>query len=219
MERPDGPASVRVCVVAENCLARFYLMEFLRKKAGINPVTLDDLLASRWPQDQPRVFVVDYCGLTVPLFECFRRLRGRYPKARFLVLGARYDKDEVVRIMVLGGHGFLEQGRTQELLRAIRFVAQGQLWVAPDVLESYLKVVATVLRDSQQRGGSFTAREMQILEMVRSRLSNREIADLLKISVSTVKFHLTHILSKRQAGSRQELLSPALSEIWNKLSP
>jgi DNA-binding NarL/FixJ family response regulator len=91
--------------------------------------------------------------------------------------------------------------------------------VAPDVLEAYLKEVGAVLRDTQQRGGAFTPREVQILEMVRGRMSNREIAGLLKISVSTVKFHLTNILSKRQAGCRQELLTPLHSEIWDKLSP
>lgn len=219
MDWPNGQESIRVCVVAENSLARSYLMELLRKDPGIKPVTLDELLASRWSLDSPRVFAVDRCGLTIPLFECFRRLRCRYANARFLVLGNLYDKDEVVRLMILGAHGFLEQSRTPELLRAIRFVARGQLWVSPDVLEAYLKEVAAVLRDTQQKGGAFTPREMQILEMVRSRMSNREIASLLKISVSTVKFHLTNILSKRQVGCRRELLTPLHSEIWNKLSP
>jgi DNA-binding NarL/FixJ family response regulator len=122
--------------------------------------------------------------------------------------------------MIFGAHGFLEQDRSREmLLRAIQFLAQGQLWIAPDVLEVYLREVAAALRHSQQgRGTSFTPHEVQILEMVRSRLSNREIAGLLKIRISTVKFHLTNIRSKQHAGCRQEL-SPLHSEIWNKLAP
>jgi len=217
MVRPNGQEPIRVCVVAENCLARSYLMEILRKDSGVKPVTLDDLVESCWPLGPKGVFVVDRCGLTLPLCECFRRLRCRYSGARFLVLGNRYDKEEVVRFMILGAHGFLEQARTSELLRAIRFIAQGQLWVAPDVLEAFLKEVAMVLRDTQQKGGTFTPREMQILEMVRGRMSNREIASLLKISISTVKFHLTNIFSKHQVVCRQELLAPLHSEIWNKL--
>jgi NarL family two-component system response regulator LiaR len=219
MERANGQESIRVCVVAENCFARSYLMELLRKDPGVKPVALDDLLASHWPLSPPRVFVVDRCGLTIPLFECLRRLRCHFSGARFLVLGTQYDKEEVMWLMVLGAHGFLEQKRSPELLRAVRFVAQGQLWVAPDVLEAYLKQVGVVLRDTQQRGGAFTQREMQILEMVRSRMSNREIAGLLKIRISTVKFHLTNILSKQQVSCRQELLKPLHSQIWNKLSP
>lgn len=220
MVRANGQKPVEICVIAENCLARAYLLELLRKDPSIKAVTLDELLASRWPASPPAVFVVDRCGLTIPLGECFRRLRGRFPKARFLVLGPTYDKDDVVGLMILGAHGFLEQERSsQVLMRAIQFVAQGQLWVAPDVLEIYLREVAAALRHSQQgRGAAFTPRETQILDMVRSRMSNREIAGFLKIRVSTVKFHLTNILSKQHAGCRRELLSPLHSEIWNKLA-
>jgi len=220
MERASCKQTVRACVVAENCLARAYLMELLRKDPDVKPIILDDLLTTRWPLIQPRVFVVDRCGLTLPVCECFRRLRSRYSSARFLVLGTHYDKEEVVRLMLLGAQGFLEQDRASELLlRAARFVAEGQLWVAPDVLEAYLREVSVVLRHSDQRGETFTAREVQILDMVRGRMSNKEIAGLLKISVSTVKFHLTNILSKQHAGGRSELLTPLYSEIWNKLSP
>ena len=218
MERANSHETIRTCVVAENRLACCFLMELLRKDPGLRPITLDDLVSSRWPLHTPSIFVVDRCGLTIPVCECFRRLRQRNPSARFLVLGTHYDKEEVVRLMILGAHGFLEQERTSELPRAVRFVAQGQLWVAPDVLEAYLKEVAIVLSDTQDRGGNFTPREMQVIEMVRSRLSNREIAGLLKIRVSTVKFHLTNIFSKRQAGGRRELLAPLYSEIWNKVS-
>jgi len=221
MVRANWQKPIGICVVAENCLARAYLLELFRKEPSVKAVTLEELLASRWPATPPAVFVVDRCGLTIPLGECFRRLRSRFPKARFLVLGPSYDKDDVVGLMILGAHGFLEQERSREvLMRAIQFLAQGQLWVAPDVLEVYLREVAAALRHSQQgRGAAFTPRETQILDMVRSRMSNREIAGLLKIRVSTVKFHLTNILSKQHVGCRRELLSPLHSEIWNRLAP
>src|SRR5882757_5622531 len=115
MERANGQESIRTCIVAENCFARYYLMELLRKDPGLKPITLDDLVASRWTLNAPRVFVVDRCGLTIPVCECFRRLRCRYPSARLLVLGTHYDKEEVVRLAILGAHGFLEQERSSEL--------------------------------------------------------------------------------------------------------
>jgi DNA-binding NarL/FixJ family response regulator len=218
MVRANGQESIRTCIVAENRLACCYLKELLAKDPGLKPIALDDLVASRWELKAPKVFVVDICGLTIPVCEGFRRLRRRYPGARFLVLGTQYDKEEVVRLMILGAHGFLEQERSSELPRAVRFVAQGQLWLAPDVLEAYLREVATVLKDTQGRGGNFTPREMQVLEMVRNRMSNREIAGLLKIRISTVKFHLTNIFSKQGAGGRRDLLPPLHSEIWNRIS-
>jgi len=49
---------------------------------------------------------------------------------------------------------------------------------------------------------------------VRRRLSNREIADLLQIRVSTVKFHLSNILSKMHANNRRELTGPTSQNLW-----
>src|SRR5258708_25120545 len=72
MERANGQESIRTCIVAENCFARYYLMELLRKDPGLKPITLDDLVASRWTLNAPRVFVLDRCGLTIPVCECFR---------------------------------------------------------------------------------------------------------------------------------------------------
>ena len=51
-----------------------------------------------------------------------------------------------------------------------------------------------------------TPREIQVLHLVRRRLSNKEIAQLLAICESTVKFHVSNILGKLQVGSRQDLL-------------
>src|SRR5215831_8943178 len=214
MDRSSGSEAIKACVVAENCLARAFLMEILRKEPKWDPVTLDSLLVSSWTLKTPKIFVIDRCGLSIPINECLRRLRRRYPNARVLVLDKEYDKEEVIRLLLFGAHGFLEQGRSEELLiRAIKFIVSGQLWVAPDVLEAYLKEVAVTLGRSEKRSDSFTLRETQILEMVRSRMSNREIAVLLKISISTVKFHVTNILSKQQAGGRRDLLTPLHSEI------
>jgi NarL family two-component system response regulator LiaR len=218
MDRTVSSDSIKACVVAENRLARAFLLGILRKEPDFQPVTLDSLLASSWSWKTPKVFVIDRCGLSMPANECLRRLRRRYPNARFLVLDKEYDREEVTRLLLFGAHGFLEQGRSEEfLVRAVKFVAAGRLWVAPDVLEAYLKEVAATIGRPQKRGAAFTLRETQILEMVRSRMSNREIAGLLKISISTVKFHVTNILSKQQAGGRRDLLSPLPSEIWNKL--
>jgi DNA-binding NarL/FixJ family response regulator len=217
MDQVNRKKVVGVCVVAENCLAHAYLTDLLQKDPSVDLILLDDLLCYR-RLSNPAVFVVDRSGLSIPLCECLRRLRRGYPSAWFLVLGPHYEKEDVVRLMTFGANGFLEHERSQELLlRAVRFVAQGQFWVAPDVLEAYLREVATVLRHSRQRPGAFTPRESEILEMVRSRMSNKEIASILGIRISTVKFHLSHVLSKLHAGSRHELVTPQLEKVWNKL--
>ncbi|MBZ5701878.1 MAG: response regulator transcription factor [Acidobacteriia bacterium] len=210
-----------ICVVAENRLACAYLLGILRKDAGLQPIVLEDLIAAgRTPPKL--VAVVDRSGLRIPLCECLSRFRRSFPNARILVLDQDHvnEKEEVVRMLLLGAHGFLEHERSAELLaKALRFVAAGHYWVAPGVLELYLREVSDVLRNAHKRPETFTPRENQVLELVRSRLTNREIAGLLKIRISTVKFHLSNVLSKLNLTSRQDLVVPMRWDIWSKLLP
>jgi DNA-binding NarL/FixJ family response regulator len=96
-------------------------------------------------------------------------------------------------------------------------VAKGHLWVPPDVLGMFLCNVAPGLRRVFNGEEPFTPREQQILELVRKRQSNREIADSLNIRVAAVKFHLSHILSKCHASGRRELFKDFHWDVWDKL--
>jgi len=85
--------------------------------------------------------------------------------------------------------------------------------VAPGVFESYL----TQMRKGSNDARQVTPRESEILDLLRLRLSNKEIAEYLRIRVSTVKFHVTHILSKLQISSRQDLFTDDFRGFLNKL--
>jgi DNA-binding NarL/FixJ family response regulator len=61
-------------------------------------------------------------------------------------------------------------------------------------------------------------RESQVIDLVKRRLSNKEIGEVLNIRESTVKFHLSNIFSKLQVKNRSDLHGKAqLSEVWRKL--
>jgi DNA-binding CsgD family transcriptional regulator len=67
-------------------------------------------------------------------------------------------------------------------------------------------------------GQGITQRESQVIELVKRRLSNKEIAEILKIKESTAKFHLSNIFSKLQVNRRSELQDKGqLNEVWRKL--
>jgi NarL family two-component system response regulator LiaR len=116
----------------------------------------------------------------------------------------------------MGAHGFVSHsGAARTLIPAIACVAANQLWVPPDVLPEFLREVSSVLQKNTRARQSTTPREDEILELVRRRLSNREIADYLQIRVSTVKFHLSNILSKLHANTRRELTETLSTSRWN----
>jgi two-component system, NarL family, response regulator LiaR len=100
------------------------------------------------------------------------------------------------------------------LIQGLRSIAANQRWVSSEVLPEFLREVNSALRKHANARQTTSPREDEILELVRRRLSNREIADILQIRVSTVKFQLSNILSKLHAANRRELTEPTLRELW-----
>ncbi len=107
---------------------------------------------------------------------------------------------------------------SRALVRAIFLVAANEFWVPHDAFLEFLREAASVLRKDARDRQTTTARENEILELVRVRLSNKEIAELLQIRVSTVKFHLSNILSKMQAKSRRDLRAVPSEQLWKMLT-
>ena len=198
-------SAVQVCVVAPNCLVEAYLCQVLKGERLIRALNLKQFMLASPRQRRNTIFVVDQCGLGMPLSECLRHLRPRSQDSRFLILDHEKSRDGIVHLLTIGAHGYVPHAEVPRVLvRAIFRVAANELWVPPDAFGDFLREAACVLQ-KDGRGRQTTLREKEILELVRLRLSNREIAELLRIRVSTVKFHLSNILSKMHAKCRRDL--------------
>jgi DNA-binding NarL/FixJ family response regulator len=218
MSRAISPGSLRVCSVAQNCLAEAYLEQLLRTDPRICPLNLKQYAQLSPACRRNLIFVIDQCGLEIHLREFLRQLRERCSDARFLVLDDHKSKEEVVRVLIMGAHGYVSHAdASSTLIRAIFCIANNQLWIPGEVLPEFLRKVNSKLRKDAQARQATTLREDEILDLVRRRLSNREIADLLQIRVSTVKFHLSNILSKLHANNRHELTESAPQALWRML--
>lgn len=195
-----------VCVLARNYLAAAHLRGVLALDPSFSLVSVCELSTAPRGLKSCAVAVIDRCGLELPLALCVERFRLLCPAARFLVIDKEQGIPEIVQLMVLGVHGFVPHEKVGKSLGpAVRAIADGGLWVPPEALVTFLREANTADRKRAHDPNSLTAREAQILELVRHRLSNREIARLLKIRVSTVKFHLSNILHKLQVHSRRLL--------------
>ena len=153
------------------------------------------------------------------LCECLKQLREDCHNAKFLILDVEKSKEEIVRLLVMGAHGYVAHADvSRTLIRSIFCVVANQLWVAPEVLQEFLSRVGHALRRDGRTGEVITSREEEILELVRRRLSNKEIAQVLQIRLSTVKFHLSNILAKLHANNRRELTGVLPQTLWETLS-
>lgn len=206
VRRRTRTESALVCVVSDNQLAAYYLLQLLAKDRTIRSCTPRDMDAQSKVRHAAVIFVLDNCGLELPLTEWLRGLRTRYSGARFIVLDKSQSDEEVLRMLWYGIHGFLAHSDVRnQLLPAIRSVSTGRMWVASELLHTCMMHAHET--HSRDGGTALTQREEQIMELVKRRFSNREIGGMLRIRESTVKFHLSHILSKMRAESRRDLFN------------
>jgi DNA-binding NarL/FixJ family response regulator len=219
MAKNERELTINVGLVEQNPLAAAHLHTILEKDAAVRIAKLEALNTRETP-GSPVVFLLDNCGLPMPLSEYLRRLRQRFPEAKFIVIDGEQPKDNVLRLLWFGIDGFLPYAEVGgSLLHAVRSVAQGNIWVSREILRDYVQCSKDVSKRTTRSPEAMTLRENQILELVKRRLANKEIADILHIRESTVKFHLSNIFSKLHVSTRYELLDPQTRHAgWEKLS-
>jgi len=213
-------AGIPTYIMASNRLAGEYLVKVLANDRFARPILCEQL-----PQPRLRsmltVFVVEGSLVPLPLSECIRRLRSLFPKGKFLMVDQLQRDEEITRLIRLGFHGYVEHSKAAEsLASAVRAVAAGRLWISDELMQMYVNLTAEAKHSHAGRPPLPTPRETEVLELVRRRLSNREIATILKVSESTVKYHLSNILSKFRVGSRRELetTQAGTARVWEQLS-
>ena len=217
-----GEESLRVYVVDQNCLAARYLLGILAKNRSLHVVALEDLVLHKLAERMTPVFIIDRGGIDLPLSECLRVLRQRHRNAKFVVLDQEQSPGKIGQLLSLGIHGFVAYSQIDEqLVRCVHYVAQGKLWISSSALAAYAQQSIASLKtvSDSPTPRDITKRESEVIDLVKRRLSNKEIGEMLNIRESTVKFHLSNIFSKLGVNRRSELQDRGqLSEVWRRLN-
>lgn len=158
---------------------------------------------------KPDVILMD---LRMPMMDgvtATYRLHEILPKSRVIVL-TTFDDDELVFDgLRAGAVGYLlKDVSSEKLFEAIRAAARGEYFLQPSITAKVMAEFSRLSRlapaNSADLEEPLSPREMEILRMVATGASNREIADLLVIAEGTVKNHLTNILGKLSAKDRMQ---------------
>ncbi|WP_181718774.1 response regulator [Nocardia gipuzkoensis] len=133
---------------------------------------------------------------------------GFDPPVRVLMLTTFDVDDYVYEALSLGASGFLlKDAPAEELVRAVRVVADGQALLAPTVTR---RLIADVTRRRSARAkpapqlSALTPREREVLELIAKGMSNTEIADVLFVAEQTVKTHVSKVFSKLNLRDRAQ---------------
>ncbi len=129
---------------------------------------------------------------------------------RPIILTDAIAQSEIIQALLWGARGVLLKAvPTNLLFNSIRRVMSGEYWISHDgvaELVRHLRSLAAVAEQStQSQARSLSTQQRQIIEAIASGCSNREIAEELRVSERTVKYHLTRIFSKFGVSGRMEL--------------
>ena len=157
---------------------------------------------------QPDVLLLDLEMPEMDGVAVLRQLRQQGIVVRTIVFTA-FDTDErILTAVQAGAQGYLLKGvPRQELFNAIRVVHKGGSLLQPIVAS---KLLQRVSQESEPPTEPLTPREDEVLELLAQGLQNKEIAQRLVISERTVKFHVSAILGKLEAGNRTEAVAIAV---------
>jgi DNA-binding NarL/FixJ family response regulator len=141
------------------------------------------------------------------LFDTISSLNLMRPHLPVIVIGPRTDDEIMLNAIVCGAKGYVFEGAPpSEFARAIHGVSQGSVWASRRVLSMFVELaMAHPMRLRDGAKDAITDRERQVLRMLLTGLSNREIGAPLGITARTVKAHITKMMRKLGVHNRIEL--------------
>lgn len=203
---------IRVLLADDHAVVRKGLRFLLERQPDMEVVgeAADGREAVRLAEElQPRVVVMDIGMPLLNGIEATAQIVKRLPQAGVIMLSVHADETYLVRALSAGAKGYLlKDSAEDDLIRAVRVVAQGKPFFSPAIAQTLLE---DYMRYLQQRGLEdsyelLTDREKQILRLLAEGKSNKEVAALLNLSVYTVETHRTHIMQKLNLHNTAELV-------------
>jgi DNA-binding NarL/FixJ family response regulator len=208
----------QLLVFHRNCLFRDCLVEYLSSDGQFAATSVDHSVsdsAASFLDDSSDIVLLDLNlpdGLAV---EIAREIQRRKTATKIIVL-VPDEHDQLVECIAAGAHGcVLERSPLEDLTSAITKVLAGENFCSSEIVGTMFAQIAKLGGETNWRAPAstsltrLTVRENEVLELLSKRLSNKEIAKELCVSLFTVKNHVHNILEKLEVENRSEAVEAA----------
>ncbi|HEV7377909.1 MAG TPA: response regulator transcription factor [Pyrinomonadaceae bacterium] len=167
---------------------------------------------------KPDVVVMDVSMPELNGLRATEKLKELFPGIKVLTLTRHMDEGYLKQLLEAGASGYvLKQSASEELVRAIHAVVNGQTYLDPAMMEQF---VGNVIGRRAARGspakGDLSPREEEVLRLIAWGHLSKEVAARLQISIKTVEAHKTNGMQKLGMKSRIDLVHYALLQGWLK---
>jgi len=210
MNTMNASQTIRVMLVDDHNVVRSGLATFLRAYEDLELVgeaKNGSEALNLCHQKVPNVILMDLMMPEMDGIAATRAILADYPDVKIIAMTSFEEEQLVHGVLAAGAISYLLKNvSSDELAKAIRDAASGRSTLSPEAA----RVLVQATRPTKQPLFDLTEREREVLNLVVQGHSNQQIAETLVISITTVKAHISSILSKLQVSSRAEASAYAI---------
>ncbi len=209
--------SIRILLADDHTILRNGIRALLEDEPGMSVVgEAEDGRAAVGLacQLKPDVLIMDIAMPLLNGLEASRQIKQQCPDVKVLIL-TMHDNEEYIRqVLEAGAMGYiLKDAAARELISAIRTVYRGEAVLSPAVtrlvIEDYLRWGGV---RPQEEANGLSPREREVLQLIAEGYTNKQIAEILSISVKTVQAHRNNLMQKLDLHDRGELIKYAIQK-------
>jgi DNA-binding NarL/FixJ family response regulator len=204
---------VRILLADDHTIVRQGLARLLEEQANFKVVgeatngqtAIDQACALK-----PDIVIMDIAMPRMNGIEAAKRIRKQSPKTKILILSMYSHEHYIHELLETGVSGYLlKDSSGREIIKAIRSAMKNETVLSPSISKVLAEKCLLPNRKSTslaERYNQLSNREREVLQLIGEGQSTRQIADMLCVSISTIKSHRANIMEKLQLDSRAKLI-------------
>ncbi len=162
---------------------------------------------------RPDLIILDISMPVLNGLESAKRIKEILPSTRLIFLSQHLNPAYLKQALKAGASGYvLKSGATEELLKAISTAMRGETYITPSFGEDVIARLWNRSGEINDQSEELTERQREILQLIVEGRGNKEIADVLHLSIKTIEFHRARIMDKLGVRSAAELTKVALQQ-------
>ncbi len=208
--------SIRILIADDHTIVRQGLARLLEEQADLKvigeAINGQDAVEKAL-ELKPDIAILDIAMPRMTGIEAAKRIRKRLPEIKIIILSMYSHEHYIDELIETGVSGYLlKDSSGRDIIKAIRAALKDETFLSPYIskklIESYLTPKKNSLRTDRYK--QLTNREREIFQLIAEGLTTRKIAEMLFISISTVKSHRNKIMEKLEIDSSVKLVHFAI---------